>query len=302
MQPTITQRKLPNFLGLGAMRSGTSWLNAVLKDHPEVFMPTYIKEIHFFDDHYHRGLSWYLSFFPSDTESQGYKAGGEITPKYIYDETVPAKVKRHLPEAKFIVLLRNPVDRAYSHYKLASAKGETKVKNLSEFLDSEPTAYGRGLYAAQLSRWFNHFSENQFLILIFEEVMQSPTVATEKIAQFLDISLQGFNQGQFSEKVNASRVHKLPQMYHLGIKLNTYLRKAGLIKPAHFVEATGRRFFSLLGDSTKQDIPPLDETTHRTLMELYTPDIFKLEKLLNRDLSLWRTNIKVEKSKEIDYA
>lgn len=279
--------KFPNFLGIGAMRSGTSWLFALLGSHPEVFVPNDVKEVHFFDRYYNKGMPWYLSFFPSNSAAATYKVAGEVTPMYLYSEAVPARVRKHLPDAKFVVLLRNPVDRAYSHYKLAFHEGFTKAASFSCFLQEESTAFPRGLYARQLKRWFDHFPRERFLILIFEEVVCDPAKAMASIASFLGINRQGFDERLLTQVVNPSKSHKLGKLYNYGIKLSVCFRKNDLNWAAHFVARTGSRMFKFLGES-KRTAPPLKESVRERLLDAYKKNTVELEKMLKRDLSLWQ--------------
>ena len=103
---------LPNFLVIGSARCGTSWLDENLRQHPEVYLPRDDKEVHFFDNKYHMGIEWYERFF----EGSEAQAIGEVTPSYLYYGHVAGRIKEHVPDVKMIALLRNPAERAYSHY------------------------------------------------------------------------------------------------------------------------------------------------------------------------------------------
>src|SRR5690348_6863383 len=115
-------RLLPDFLVIGTQRGGTTSLYHYLQAH-ESIAPSSIKEIHFFDRKYARGLAWYRGHFPTGAEKwyaqrlrrQAFVTG-EASPVYLFHPHVPARVKQALPAVKLIVLLRNPVDRAYSQY------------------------------------------------------------------------------------------------------------------------------------------------------------------------------------------
>ena len=83
---------LPTFLGIGAMRAGTTWLHDLLASHPDVFVPARRKEVNFFSFYYERGLSWYERFFPPESEAQNYRAIGEISPIYLYCDPCPERI------------------------------------------------------------------------------------------------------------------------------------------------------------------------------------------------------------------
>ena len=131
---------LPTFLGLGAMKGGTSWLHVQLEAHPEVYVPYQRKEIHYFDDLYKNGDEWYQNFFPSPEHARKYKAWGEITPEYLLVPHVPERIHQLVPDCKFIVFLRNPADRLFSHYVMALSLGWTK-KQLWAFADETKPAH-----------------------------------------------------------------------------------------------------------------------------------------------------------------
>ncbi|MEX2132610.1 MAG: sulfotransferase domain-containing protein, partial [Acidimicrobiia bacterium] len=133
--------QLPTFLIAGAMRCGTTSLNAYLREHDEITVGQ-PKEVHFFDQNYERGIDWYLQHFPgSDTA----KAIGEATPAYLYFPEVAERIATTLPDVKILLLLRDPVDRAHSHYWHNRSVGREKLEFAEaiaawrEFLDKHPT-------------------------------------------------------------------------------------------------------------------------------------------------------------------
>src|SRR6056297_3866495 len=113
-RPLSRFRTLPDFLGLGAQRSGTSTLNHYLSQHPQFRAPIR-KEVHYFDKNYYRGVEWYKGYFPMQSRSR-ISVTGEVSPFYIFHPYCAERIARDLPHARFIVLLRNPVSRAISHY------------------------------------------------------------------------------------------------------------------------------------------------------------------------------------------
>ena len=179
---TNNLRVLPNFLIIGVSRSGTTSLYNYLTQHPSV-APALIKEVYFFDRSYKRGLAWYRSFFPtvlekyySTTVKKKEFITGEATPCYIFHPHVPRRVFKTIPGIKLIVLLRNPVDRAYSFYHHNLRRGleslsfeeaiESEVKRLrgelEKMMDDENyfsfnrqyySYLSRGIYVDQLKNW-----------------------------------------------------------------------------------------------------------------------------------------------------
>ncbi len=175
----MKHRSLPKFLGLGAAKAGTSSLHDLLDQHPQIFVPT-AKELDYFG-HGPRGNAD-LESYEKCFAGAGPRVAGELTPSYLYNPRAPGEVMHTLgPETLFLVVLRHPVDRAYSHYQHMRARG---VETLS-FLDAiaaEPARIcrsntdrnrfsyvDRGRYYTQLARWMRLFPRENFHVLLFEE-------------------------------------------------------------------------------------------------------------------------------------
>lgn len=184
----------PDFLIIGAEKAGTTWLYDVLRSHPDVFLPD-TKELHFFNrlDSNGRGLSNYETKGPAWYERQFADARpdqllGEATPLYLCDPAAPGRIQQALPKTRFIVLLRNPVSRTWSHFRMARAKG-----HLADDLDCairrrDPNILGRGLYAQQLDLWMSLFPRDRFLIRFFEDLAVDPQLVLSDVSAWLGIS------------------------------------------------------------------------------------------------------------------
>jgi hypothetical protein len=206
---------LPNFLIIGVQKAATTSLFHYLSEHPDI-AEARRKEIDYFAFNYFRGLNWYRSFFPPYTKKiqhqlQGKKLiTGEASPNYMIHPLSAQRVARQLEKVKLIVLLRDPVDRTYSHYQMNARKGletltfEEAIEKENERLAGEvekirgDVAYGglsyrlysyilRSLYADQLTDWFQHFPREQFLIIKSEALLESPETVMSEIFQFLEI-------------------------------------------------------------------------------------------------------------------
>ncbi|MEL7006018.1 MAG: sulfotransferase domain-containing protein [Bacteroidota bacterium] len=270
---------LPDFLGIGAARCGTSWLDSVLRSHSELYMPERRKEIHFFDLYYDRGLSWYQNFFQDNSPKEqkqklepkpepqnshaskshhqesgqklgkgsGQKSGqksGEITPEYLYYPEVPHRIQQHLPDCKFLVMLRNPADRAYSHYGFL-IRELNESRRFETLIEEAPEVFDRGLYYQQLQRYLEIFPSENFLVLIFEEVMSNPNQALNQLSEFLGIAASQFNPDVVSRKVNSSKQSRFPRIRLLARNLRDELRNRDLdwlwnLAKRSGVELTGR--------------------------------------------------------------
>jgi Sulfotransferase domain len=212
---TRRARILPSFLIIGAQRAGTTSLFYHLRQHPHVARPG-TKEVHFFDDRFWRGVDWYRSFFVTSAERGlarlrgGDLVAAEATPYYLFHPAVPERVAATIPLVRLVVLLRDPVDRAYSHYRKmrrmglerltfedALDKEGKRLEGEEERLLADPRyrsrhhrrhAYvARGLYADQLQRWLAHFPREQLLVLRSEDFFARPAVIYAETLDFLGL-------------------------------------------------------------------------------------------------------------------
>jgi hypothetical protein len=203
---TAGVRPLPDFLILGAQKAGTTALYAYLRWHPEITGPSF-KEVSFFDRHYVRGERWYRAHLPA---SRSGKIVGEASPSYLFHPLAPERVAQMLPSARLIVLLRNPVDRAFSHYQHEFALGREPL-SFEDAIDREDermrgevehmlndasyfseawwnyTYLARGRYAEQLERWFTTFPREQLLVLLTDELASDPAGTYRRVLEFLGV-------------------------------------------------------------------------------------------------------------------
>jgi len=273
---------LPNFLGIGAQRAGSSWLDKQLRSHPKVYIPARRKEVHFFDRYYDRGLEWYQEFFPSAERASQYRAIGEITPMYIYHPDMPARIQKHMPDCKFIAILRNPADRAYSHYNLM-VRGINEQRSFDKILKEYPKVYARGLYSEQLERYLRYFPRKNMLVLIFEHIKSDSESVLHQIAEFLSIDASKFKNDLVEKKVNVSSLPRFPRARAMAIRFRGFLWRKDLDWVVNVFRAMGARH--LFGN--RGSMPPMSPDMRATLLAKYEPDIASLEELLKKDLSLW---------------
>lgn len=204
----------PNFIILGAQKAGTSSLYAYLTEHPQI-LPPLRKELEFWSWKFYHGLDWYFAQFPKLPAGGPYQTG-EACPNYFDFPDTPKRLASQESKIKFIILLRNPVDRAISHYhhwrkihqeedslELALQKNVQHLKPNSSY-DSVPKNYlERGLYADHLRRWFSYFPREQFLIVQSEEFYGNPDQTLRQVYQFLGLphhplkAYPQYNQGHY---------------------------------------------------------------------------------------------------------
>lgn len=213
---TSALRALPDFLIIGAQKGGTTSLYLYLNEHPHIGGAV-IKEVNFFDKNHHLGLSWYRTQFPipwqkwytRNVQKQNYVIG-EASPSYLLSPHTPGRVAEVLPDVKLIVLLRNPVERAYSQYRHNVARGfeelafaaaidaeevrtreeKEKVLRNKEYTSTAYYRYSyleRGIYVDQLKHWLDFFPREQLLILKSEDLYADPKTIFQQTLAFLDV-------------------------------------------------------------------------------------------------------------------
>jgi hypothetical protein len=202
-------RGLPAALLIGAQKSGTTSLFHYLVEHPDV-LPSFGKEIHYFDLHYARGVGWYRGRFPFRHRLRRGALTLDATPYYLAHPLAPQRASQLLPNAKLVAVLRNPINRAFSHYhhevragqetlSFAEAieKESERLTGEEERLSTDPGYYsynhhhysytGRGLYLDQLRRWVQHFPRSRLLVLQSERFFRDPAATTAAVHEFLGL-------------------------------------------------------------------------------------------------------------------
>jgi hypothetical protein len=214
---TVPLRPLPDFLIIGAQKAGTTALFAYLRWHPELTGPSF-KEVSFFDRHFAHGEAWYRAHLPArprhlltKRRHGRWPSVGEASPSYLFHPLAAERVAEVIPDARLIAILRNPVDRAFSHYQHEVALGreplsfddaldqeEDRMRGEVERMLRDPfyfshawwnfTYVARGRYAEQLERWFAAFPREQVLVLLSEELLEEPAETYARVTDFLGVN------------------------------------------------------------------------------------------------------------------
>jgi len=297
---------LPNFLIIGAAKSGTSSLYMYLMQHPEIYMsPT--KEPHFFsfdnESKMTKGpgdpiceaitdFNAYQALFDGVTDE---KAIGEASTSYLYRPEAPERIHAMLPDVKLIAVLRNPADRAFSAYmhvvrdKRETAKDFTEAITLEEVrktADWEPIWHftSVGNYYEQLQRYYELFKPEQIRIFLFEDLINNLTAPLTNIYKFLDVdpnfipgSLMRYNA---SGQVRSENIHKASEWLFSNPNPIRWVSHKVLPHNWRMKFATWVRFKNLKR-------PEIPSEIRRKLIDQFRDEIHQLEGLINRDLSDW---------------
>jgi hypothetical protein len=299
---------LPNFLIIGAPKAGTTAMYKFLRQHPQIFMPEN-KEPGFFA---YRGkqpdfagpgdaYAWTNRWSVVELEAyqhlfdggKGAISLGEATTMYLYWPPAAQTIKQYVPDARLIAILRNPVDRAFSHYRhLIRDVREPETDFLKAMeLEDERVAqhyapawhYRRvGLYAEQIQRYFNGFDREQMRIYLYDDFKAQPMAIMQDILKFLEVDADWLPD--LSKRHNTSE--KVPKYKWL----NQLLTNESLLKKAlrPLIPASIRQPWSAkLYRQFEVQAPEFQPHYRQALLPWFKDDILALQDLIHRDLSVW---------------
>lgn len=295
---------MPDFLVIGAARAGTTALHAHLRQHPDIFMPAH-KEPNFFAyegqtltcagpgaeyiNNSITDLSRYQALFdnaPVDAKL------GEASPLYLYSETAPARIKHHVPDAKMVVILRNPIEQAYSHFMYATKQCIENEVNFTNALRLESDRMAQGWqplfgysdfprYGEQLARYLDLFPREQILIRRYEDFKSAPTDLLRDIYEFIGVD-PAFTPN-VSDRINAGGVPKNQAFQDFLMKSNPVTKAIGLVVPRR----TRLRIRDWLASKNMDAPDEMPADARDILIARLSDDIERLERLLDWDLSDW---------------
>jgi hypothetical protein len=273
---------LPNFLIVGAQKCGTTTLHQVLHDHPEVNMSA-VKEINYFTSKskLERGLQYYSSFF--DSAKKDLKVTGEASPGYICYPGVAQLIREALGEVKIVMILRDPVKRAYSQYwdnrrHLSEPLDEVQIIDcyLQEEYDPNTRGYfSRGIYIKFIEKYLEFFTRDKIHVMILEDLTDHPQEELRKLFNFLGID-DSAEHLKIRKVSNASMVWGNP-IYRFLLAHPEYTR---------FIPQRLRRFIFFGATQPYQYPLPPDEVQQK-LSNFYRPWNERLESFLGRKLNTW---------------
>ena len=293
---------LPNFIGIGAPKAGTTWLFQCLREHPQVFIAP-CKETNFFDYGTIAGrLHEYQAHFSG---AAGQLAVGEISTRYLTSMCAPERILNYLPAARLFVTLRNPIEQIYSHYWHLSRQNfhqwsrATAPATFEQALEQyQDRLLGPARYARHIERWLKHFDRSQLLVILYDDIETRPAEVMQTLCEFLRVdarfqapSLQRrdatVRQGTSPRSPLHARLHaSLYRQINRGlyaplkkiVGTNSAIRLKDTLRVRPIMEALFQR----------QGYPPMSRQTRALLYDRVAPDIQELAGLIDRDLSRWQ--------------
>jgi len=277
---------LPNFLVIGAARSGTTSLYHNLSAHPQIFM-SLKKEPQFFTSNWDKGFDWYTQWFTSQTTET---AVGEASMTYTYPTyaaTAPARIAKHLPDARLIYLLRSPVERTFSHYNYYRYYSQVEKREFADAIAERDIYLKTSLYFKWIQRYLQYFPPENLLIVLFEEMVASPAEELAKIFTFLEVD-STFVPSHAETKTNATFKARNEIVFNLYRRFSLSRSRMWL---ESFVPEKARPILrnqirGVLGGQKKP--PALSPDMKQHLRTYFEPEIQRLESFLGRNLDIWR--------------
>ena len=286
---------MPNFLIIGAMKSGTTALYYYLEQHPEIYMSP-VKEPNFFSSQENAAdtvtdIGAYQHLFRGVS---GEKAIGEASHSYLYEPSAAAEIRGYIPEARLIAILRNPIERAYSHFLHMVRSGTEPFDDFAQALQAEEADIdqertfqdyiGRGLYYEQLQRYFGTFPREQIRVYLYEDLSDAPIRTVQDAFRFLKVDDSFVPDVSLRRNVSGHPKYKT---------LDGLLRSQSRLKHAAKIYLPARmrwrlsKAFDDLKTRNLVEPPPLQPEVRRQLIRVYREDILKVQELIHRDLSGW---------------
>lgn len=288
------RQMFPNFLIIGAEKAGTTWLYDVLRRHPDIFLPD-TKELSFFngrhsdlksnDKFVRLGPGWYENFFRFRRDES---AVGDISPMYLCDTEAPARIAQMLPDVRLIAVLRDPVERAVSHYWMAYNKRHVTDSLGAVISRNDEAIIVRGLYGAQIERYLRHFPRENMLVLIFEEVMADRDRALDRLCHFLGVDPALQPRDGLHRASNPATAYRWRWLHTTSVKAASALRATRALSwLPRLLKRSGFNNRVKALNAVEFDKPELTEEERHTLRSLYAADRERLEELLGRKIEAW---------------
>ena len=269
---------LPNFLFIGPDKSGSTWLQARLSTHPQVFLPA-AKDTYFFGAEFGRGVDWYAAHFAKATPAQ--VVVGEICHDYLFDSQAADRILDLIPNAHLMVCLREPVDRAFSQY-LNMLRNGWDLGGFSDAVAAHPEIIDNSRYGKHLAAYYARFPSEQILVTWFDELAADPQQFLDGVTAALHISRQELTEAERAPARAAAepRSAVAARTVKRGAIIARQMGLAGLIGRIKSSDRVQKTLYRPMTGSA----PALDASDTAQVRNLLDEDVRHLERLLGTDL------------------
>jgi hypothetical protein len=274
------KRRLPEIIGAGPGRTGTTWLHRVLEGR--VNLPYGVKETQFFNTFYDKGIDWYAHHFRYAT---GGRKIAEICP-YFFHPAAPQRIKEHIPNCRIITTLRDPVEHSFSAYKLvihfAWARG-----SFDEVLKSRPNLGSGNRYASHLKTWFDLFGRENVLVTMYDELRANPQSYLDRVTDFMGVERIALSaRPDVGDDVHSfARAPRSVALARRARRMMYWLQAHQAYGVSNMLERAGVWDFCY---GRGEPFGRLTSEQENSLRERYRPEVEQLEELLGIELSAWK--------------
>lgn len=278
-----SRQQLPAWLVVGAPKCGTTSLAEWLRSHPQVFVCPR-KELEFFDSHWERGLDWYAEQFAGRRPGQ---VSGEATPTYWYEDLALDRIRDVMPDARLLVLLREPVGRLWSQawfMQMLGVESRSPIRRIDRLLQRPDRDPGPGLvgltpatrYAPRIAALFDRFPREQVAIEFFDDLVRNPAGLWQRVCRHIGVDPAAAGPRD-AGSVNPTRVPRAAWLQRLLFRIGRSQR---------WQRAAGERgtdaLRSLMQWNAARRMPPLPTDLRARLNQVFRPDLEEVQKLLGR--------------------
>jgi hypothetical protein len=273
--------RLPDFIAIGPPRTGTTWLHGVL--YHRTWLPRAVKETHFFDRYYDKGLQWYLDCFRADADGRPV---GEITPAYFASPVVRDRAARCLPQCKIICTLRDPVARAYSHYRKLQTVGMTRGGFADEVMNNGEIREA-SRYAFHLRAWRELFGERNVRAFLYDDLEANAQGYADAICRFIGVAPLELTP-EVNRSLDRNEVQRGARNRVIARGARDFMYWLQSLQAHRTIETLGRARLWQLCAYSGEEFAPLTPALEAQTRQHFLPEVEALEELLERDLSAWK--------------
>ena len=283
------------FIGISTVRGGSTWIYEALREHPEVCV-SIEKETKFFSDKhkYNWGLNYYLSKF-SYTSNE--KVQGEFDPGYLSSTGTAKRIHQMYPEVKLIACLRDPADRAYSHFIRHKRQGKNLVKTFEDVIQQKASIYiNHGFYAKYLKEYYSFFPKKQLYVTFYQDLETNPVKFIQDLYRFLEVD-NSFLPTVINTKINFVGTNKAycPALNRFLFRSDNFLNSSAFLrKIKELLKRMGIKRFrrqiqiTNMKEGLNDSKPQMEKNLRNKLIDIFREDIKELEAMTGKDLTGWK--------------